>query len=492
MNIEGVFTFVNQFFQTFGSPIIISIILFFICLAFKVKAKHAFLSAMYAAIGLMGFTWLINEYIPVVIPVVMNMINNTGLNLPGVDVGWAVTALVAYSTEAGMVYLILGTIFQLILFLVKFTNVFQPSGVWDNYSYAIYGSVVYWVTKDLLLAVAFMLVLNLYVTICYEMLAKRWSTYYGYKNCTIVQLHHGMNVPLAIAGNWVLNKLGAYKINWKPAHIRERFGFFGEPIVLGAILGFLIGLAGNIKNLATIAGWGSIFTIAVGTAATMAIFPRVAALFAQAFTYLAQASRTFAKNANREEVYIGVDDACGYGETATLLSGTIFIPIFIILCLVIPGNLFLPLSTLVGFPFTFNVFCSLSNGNIFKSIVNLTFWYAIGIAIASPLFPVWTQIYNSIPGITPIAAGGLAGNGFFMALPQTLALYSILKWGWIMVAILFVVFWPIFILYKKNKVKITAWIEKEALIGEEPTPTPDEPGETVKSPEPVKPVGAVV
>jgi PTS system galactitol-specific IIC component len=224
----------------------------------------------------------------------------------------------------------------------------------------------------------------------------------------------------------------------------------------------------------------------------MAIFPRVAALFAQAFTYLAQASRTFAKNANREEVYIGVDDACGYGETATLLSGTIFIPIFIIMCLVIPGNLFLPLSTLVGFPFTFNVFTSLSNGNIFKSIVNLTFWYAIGIAIASPLFGVWTQIYNSTPGITPIAAGGLAGNGFFMAVPQTLALYSVLKWGWVMVGILFVVFWPIFYVYKKNKVKITAWIEKEALIGEEPTPTPDEPGETVKSPEPVKPVGAVV
>src|SRR5450759_2026826 len=163
MNIEGIFSFVNQFFQTFGSPIIISIILFFICLAFKVRVKHAFLSAMYAAIGLMGFTWLINEYIPVVIPVVMNMINNTGLNLPGIDVGWAITALVAYSTEAGMIYLVLGTIFQLILFLVKFTNVFQPSGVWDNYSYAIYGSVVYWVTKDLLLAVAFMLVLNLYV-----------------------------------------------------------------------------------------------------------------------------------------------------------------------------------------------------------------------------------------------------------------------------------------------------------------------------------------
>ena len=343
------------------------------------------------------------------------------------------------------------------------------------------------------MAVAFMVVLNLWVTICYELLAKRWSTYYGYKNCTIVQLHHGANVPGALLINWVLNRLGAYKVNWKPTHIRERFGFFGEPIVLGVIVGFVLGIAGNLKSLGTIAGWGSIFTIAVGTAATMAIFPRVAAIFAQAFTYLAQASRAFAKDKNREEVYIGVDDACGYGETATLLSGTIFIPIFIVLILVIPGNLFLPLSTLVGFPFTLNVFISISNGNIFKSLVNLTFWYAIGIAIASPLFAPWTEIYNNTPGIEPIAQGALAGNGFFMGVPQTLMLNGVLAWGWVMVGILFVAFWPVFYLYKKNKVKITAWIEREALIGEEPKPAdPDEPGQPVKPVEPVKPVGAVV
>ena len=139
MDITSIFAVVNKFFSTFGSPIIISIILFFICLAFKVKAKNSFVSVLYAAIGLMGFTWVINEYVPVVVPVVMNMVKDTGVNLPGVDVGWAAIALVAYSAEAGMIYLILGTIFQLILFLTKFTNVFQPSGVWDQYQYAVCG-----------------------------------------------------------------------------------------------------------------------------------------------------------------------------------------------------------------------------------------------------------------------------------------------------------------------------------------------------------------
>ena len=467
MDVTALFSKVNEFFSTFGSPIIIGTILFIICLAFKVKAKNAFMSAMFASIGLMGFTWLINEYIPIVVPAVISMIENTGINLPGIDIGWAAVAMVAYSTQAGMIYLVLGTIFQLVLFLTKFTNVFQPSGVWDQYSYAIWGSMVYFVTKDLFLAVAFMLVLNLYVTICYEALAKRWSTYYGYQNCTIVQLHHGMGVPLGILFTWLLNKCGAYKINWKPERIRERFGFWGDPIVMGVIVGLLVGLLGNMKNLGTMAGWGSVASVAIGTAATMAIFPRVAALFAQAFTHLAAASRSFAKDKNREEVYIGVDDASGYGETSTLLAGTLFIPIFIVLCIIVPGNLFLPLSTLVGFPFTFNVYTSLNNGNIFKSLVSCTLAYIPGIMLASPLFATYTQIYNSVPGIEPIAKGALAGNGFFMGAIQTLMMRGIFSWGWVALAVMFVAYWPLWFWFKKNKVEIVDWIEKQALMGTE-------------------------
>ena len=43
MTIVSVFNWINQFFQNFGSPIVISIILFFICLAFKIRGKNAFL-----------------------------------------------------------------------------------------------------------------------------------------------------------------------------------------------------------------------------------------------------------------------------------------------------------------------------------------------------------------------------------------------------------------------------------------------------------------
>ena len=68
------------------------------------------------------------------------------------------------------------------------------------------------------------------------------------------------------------------------------------------------------------------------------------------------------------------------------------IPIFILECILIPGNLFLPIVSLVVFPFSFNVFTSLANGNVFKGVINYAFWAAVGLAIASPLFATYTQI----------------------------------------------------------------------------------------------------
>nr|SUY25641.1 PTS system transporter subunit IIC [Clostridioides difficile] len=68
------------------------------------------------------------------------MVESTGVNLPVFDVGWQATSLVAFSTSAGMIYLGLGILLQTILFLIKWTDVFQPSDLWNNYSYYGMGS----------------------------------------------------------------------------------------------------------------------------------------------------------------------------------------------------------------------------------------------------------------------------------------------------------------------------------------------------------------
>jgi PTS system galactitol-specific IIC component len=447
--------------NTFGSMIVIPIILFFISLAFGIKANKAVQTALFAGIGLTGYSFLIGAYLPIVAPVIENMVKEAGVNLPIMDMGWQVTAIVAYSTKAGMIYLALGLVFQLVLFLTGWTNVFQPSGMWDLYSYALWGSLIFLITNNMALAVAFMLVLNLWSTTFYEVLAKRWSKYYKYPNCTIVQLHNVDPVPFAIFSNWILNKLGAYKIRWKPDDLRDRLGFLGDPIALGFILGFILGFLGNINRLGELAAWGQIMLVAMGTAAVMAIFPRVAAIFAQAFTHLAAASRKFAVDKGREEIYIGVDDASGYGEAATLITGIVLIPIVLLIAAILPGNRVLPLVDLVAIPFIIQSFIAFSNGNIFKSILSAAIWFVGGLLIATATSPIFSNVYNSVA--TNATAGTLVTSFAIMNKPfwGGFTLF-VLNNGWLAVGVLFVIYVVMTLWYKKNKVQVTDWLEKQA------------------------------
>ncbi len=58
-----------------------------------------------AGIGLTGFGWLINSYIPIIVPAVNNFVQTTGIDLPVVDIGWQATSVIAYATRAGMMFL---------------------------------------------------------------------------------------------------------------------------------------------------------------------------------------------------------------------------------------------------------------------------------------------------------------------------------------------------------------------------------------------------
>lgn len=314
----------SNIMDSFGAAIVVPFVIFVIALFLKVKPKRAFQAALNAGIGLTGFSMLIGAYTPIVTPVVNRMVEHTGVNLRILDTGWQATSVVAYSTEVGMIFLGLGLLIQLILFLLKFTNIFMPSDLWNNYSFMLWGSMLYIVTKNLILSIGLMILANLFTLLFTEVLAKRWSNYYGYPGTTISAPHDVTQVPYAILMDWVLNKLGANKIQWNPTSVQKRLGFLGEPVTLGFILGLFLGLAGNFMRLGELAAWGEIASVGVATAAIMAIFPKIAGIFASAFTSITDATKKSAKSSGKgREWYLAINDAAGYGEPATLLTGLI-------------------------------------------------------------------------------------------------------------------------------------------------------------------------
>jgi len=459
----GVMEAVSYFFDTFGSAVFVPVMILVICLLLGVGLRKALFSALYAGIGLTGFGWLINAFIPIIVPAVQNFVSTTGIDLPVLDIGWQATAVIAYATRAGMFFLGFGLLFQIVLFLLKWTNVFIPGDLWNNYSYMFWGSLIFAVTNDMWLSLAMMFVMVLYNVIFIEMNAKRWSTYYGYANCTIPALHIAPATPFAVLGNWVLNKMGAYKIRWNPESLRKRMGFIGEPIVLGLFLGLLLGVLGNLRNLASLESWGQIVTIGISTSAVMAIFPRVANIFASAFNAIAEAARKRSGIKQSEDLYIGINDATGFGEPATLISGIIMIPILLLLAVILPGNRTLPMVDLIAIPFIIQPIVAASNGNIFKTLVLSSIWFGIGLYVATAVAPIFTEVYAEFAA-EPLAEGVMVTAGMIANKPIVggLLFFPTLKLGWIGVVILLVVYFPLYFLFKKNKPAIVDWIEKQA------------------------------
>jgi Phosphotransferase system, galactitol-specific IIC component len=119
------------------------------------------------------------------------------------------------------------------------------------------------------------------------------------------------------------------------------------------------------------------------------------------------------------------------------------------------------LVDLVAIPFAIQSFIAFSNGNIFKSIISSAIWFAGGILIATATSPIFSEVYNSVAAnATP---GSLVTSFIIMNKPfwGGFTMFTMNK-GWLAVAVLFVIYVVMTLWYKKNKVTVTEWLEKQA------------------------------
>lgn len=462
--------FMKSIIDTFGSAIIVPIIIFIIAKIFKVTTKKSFLSAVYAGVALQGFTLILNSFTPVITPVINRMVESTGVNLPVFDVGWQATSLVAFSTSAGMIYLGLGILLQTILFLIKWTDVFQPSDLWNNYSYMVWGAMVIGVTGNFPLGIACMVLLNLYSLLISELVAKRWSSYYRYPNCTIIAMHNVEASVFAVFADPIYNKLGLNKIKLNPKELEKKLGFLGEPITLGLFLGMFIGILGNMTRINTMEAWGEIMKVGISTSAVMAIFPKVASMFAQAFAPITEAARKIMQKAGNREWYIAVNDAVGYGEPATLISGLILIPIMLVIAMVLPGNKVLPVVDLLAIPYMVQGLVAIHNGNIPKVLVSGIIWFGLGLYVCTSTAPLFTDMATNIGVAIPAGAMLITSFNILGKPLMGLVFFAFLSANPIYIGLSVVIYFVLWTLFRKNKTSILDYLEKQALknVEEEP------------------------
>ena len=248
----------------FTTPVIIT----FIGILVGLGVRRAFRSGLMVGTALLGLTMVLGIFFDNVAPVAQRLVELYNFKLEIMDSGYGVWLGAAFASKIAalaFVVLICGNIVFYVLKLTKTMNIDFP-----NYFSMVYcGAAVYAITNNVIASLAVVIVVQIIVLKLADLTAPMIERNLG---ITGVSLPHCDTVGLSIIGlatNWVIDKIPFLKdkdVSFEG--IVKKIGLLGDPSLMGAIIGALLGVIGRMGFLTTI-------KIAVSAAAVMILIPKM-------------------------------------------------------------------------------------------------------------------------------------------------------------------------------------------------------------------------
>ena len=400
MNFADIIKSISDFLMGLGVPLLLPIVITILGLVFGQKFSKALRAGLTLGAGFIALNLVIGLLINNMVPVVDTMVKNTGANLSIMDVGWGVAAAIAWGTTAGSIVILvcLGTnIFMLAFKLTKTLNV----DIWNFWNQAFTASVVYLISRSMLLAMLAAAIHTAYELLIADLTAKKIQEFY---NLPGISIPHGWavtSVPIIAGVNWVLDRIPYVKdIHWDEGTIREKWGIFGDPLILGVILGVGVGIFGGLLSDPV-----KLLTLGVTIGTAMILIPKVIGFFMEALTPIAISAKEFmARRFAGREIYIGLDSAVLIGHPVTVAAAVILIPIVLGLSLILPGNRVLPFGDLAALFYFVAMVPFMSNGNLFRSVISGAVIMSVVLYICTSFGSALTQMAVSIGYTLPEGA----------------------------------------------------------------------------------------
>jgi len=181
-----------------------------------------------------------------------------------------------------------------------------------------------------------------------------------------------------------------------PESIRRRFGLLGEPILMGALLGILIGALGAYPKWeagAYGAAVKDVLTLAVTMAAVLVVLPKVVAILMEGLIPLSEGVREYLQRRfPGRDLLIGLDAAVVIGHPANMAVALLCVPIMLVLAMILPGNRMLPFADLAALPFYILWAVAAARGNIVRGLINALLILVLILWIGTALGPLTTDV----------------------------------------------------------------------------------------------------
>jgi PTS system galactitol-specific IIC component len=464
---------ISDLISALGISVGLPIIIFVFALILGAKWGRAFRAAVTIGVAFIGINLIIGLMWGTLGGAAQAIVEYTGTSLDVVDVGWPSAAAIAYGTRVGALIIPVALAVNIVFLALGLTMTLNVD-LWNFWHFAFLGSMVVVATGSLVLGLVAAGVFAALMLFMADWTAKSVQKFF---NLPGISIPHGFSTAMVIptiALNWVIDRVPGLK-DWDADMdaIQRRFGVFGEPVVLGLVIGLVLGLIGYVLPGVMGTGDAIIKTLFVGMelAAVMVLLPRMVAILMEGLIPISEAAREFmAKRFPGREIHIGLDSALLIGHPASITASLVMVPIVILLALILPGNRFLPFADLPVFPFLFAMMAPLTRGNVGRMIIIGTLASIMGLYMGSWMAPYMTEAAAQAGFAAPEGAALISAVGdgwdiwvWLMLWPATLSTTL----GWIAAVVVLALTVVGAMMYKNNK---ATWDEVAGAPAEAPAP----------------------
>ncbi|WP_048648672.1 PTS galactitol transporter subunit IIC [Nitratireductor soli] len=378
--------------DTLGATVLLPIVIFVIAVVLGARVGKAFRAAVTIGVAFIGINLVLGLMLGSIGDVAQAIVTNTGIQRDIVDVGWPSAAAIAFGSSVGLWVIPIGIAVNIALLLTRMTRTLNVD-VWNFWHFAFIGSLAVAATGSLaygLVIAALMAALSLLFA---DWSAKAVQKFYGIPGVSVPHLASAQILPIAIVVNWLIERIpGINRVNISTETIERRFGVFGEPVVLGLIIGLVLGVIAyyNAGDFGVVLS--KVLQTGMTLAAVMLLLPRMVKILMEGLLPVSEAAQEFVrKRTGDRELLVGLDSAILIGHPAAISASLILVPIAIVLSIILPGNRVILFADLAVIPFIVAMTAPLLRGNVFRMVIVGTVTLAAGFYVANALAPLFTS-----------------------------------------------------------------------------------------------------
>lgn len=382
---------VVQYVLGFGPTVLLPLVLFFLALFFKVKPAKALLSSLIVGIGFVGIYAIFDILTSNVGPAAQAMVERTGISLPVVDLGWPPLAAITWGSPIAPFVIPLTMLINVAMLALNKTRTVDVD-MWNYWHFALAGTLVYYSTGSFVLGLSAAAIAAIVVLKVADWSAPLVAKYFGLEGISLPTLSSVVFFPIGLLFDKIIDKIpGLNRIHIDPESVQKRLGIFGEPMMVGTILGILLGI---------IAGYDfkHILLLGISIGGVMFILPRMVRILMEGLLPLSEAIKKYlnAKYPGRDDLFIGLDIAVAVGNPAIISTALILTPISVFIAFLLPGNKVLPLGDLANLAVMASMIVLACRGNIFRAVITAIPVIIADLWIATKIAPFITGMAKDV------------------------------------------------------------------------------------------------